>query len=376
VDNNLYSKADQKWMSLALEIAERGAGFVSPNPLVGCVIVSKEGKKIGQGFHERYGQAHAEVNAIRSVKKKEQLNGATLYVTLEPCSHHGQTPPCCEMLAQYNWKRIVVALKDPNEKVNGRGISYLKKQDIPVETGLMEEEAKGLNKFFIHYQRFKTPFVTLKVVQTLDGYIAAPDGKSAWISDIESRKKVHRWRSKYDAVMVGRNTALNDNPRLTVRHVEGRQPSRVVIDGPLQLPDSLNLFTDQYEEKTFLFTHNEEGLKKKGDPMLKMLETNYFRGKTFLIDEKEGHSNLQQVFKKLAKEKITSVLVEAGQNLASALLRENLVDKIAFFIAPKLLGGGTKSTAGLNILRMNEIKKIKQPNWQKTGSDMLFTGYL
>src|SRR5699024_5717374 len=146
--NNLYSKADQKWMSLALEIAERGAGFVSPNPLVGCVIVSKEGKKIGQGFHERYGQAHAEVNAIRSVKKKEQLNGATLYVTLEPCSHHGQTPPCCEMLAQYNWKRIVVALKDPNEKVNGRGISYLKKQDIPVETGLMEEEAKGLNKFF------------------------------------------------------------------------------------------------------------------------------------------------------------------------------------------------------------------------------------
>lgn len=363
-------------MSLALEIAERGGGTVSPNPMVGCVIVSKEGEKIGQGFHERYGQPHAEANAIRSVKKEKKLNGATLYVTLEPCSHHGKTPPCCELLGQYNWERVVVAMKDPNEKVNGKGISYLEERGIPVESGLMEEEARKLNEFFLHYHRFGTPFVTLKIAQTLDGYIAASDGDSAWISDIESRKRVHQWRSQYDAVMVGRNTALNDNPRLTVRHVEGRQPYRVVIDGPLELPESLNLFTDQYEEKTILFSHNKAKLEKEGDPMLKILEPNYFRGKTFLVGEKEGHSNLQQVFKILAAENITSLLVEAGQNLASTLLRENLVDKIACFIVPKLLGGGVKSIAGLDILRMNEIIELKRTSWEKVGKDMLFTGYL
>lgn len=361
---------------MALEIAQRGAGYVSPNPMVGCVIVSKEGKKIGQGFHERYGQPHAEVNAIQSVKKKEQFDGATLYVTLEPCSHHGKTPPCCELLAKYNWERVVVAMEDPNPKVSGKGIAYLAEYGISVETGLMEGEAEKLNEFFLSYHRFGTPFVTLKIAQTLDGYIVAPDGISNWISCEESRKRVHEWRSRYDAVMVGRNTALNDNPRLTVRHVEGRQPYRVVIDGSLELPDSLNLFSDQYEEKTISFTHNRKKFEQEGDPMLKILESNYFRGKTFLVDEKDGHTDLPQVFKKLADEKITSVLVEAGQNLASALLRENLVDKIAIFIAPKILGGGTKSLAGLNILRMDEIWNLKETNWEKVGDDMLFTGYL
>ncbi len=371
-----FTKADQKWMKLALEIAERGAGYVSPNPMVGCVIVDKEGKKIGQGFHERYGQAHAEVNAIRSVKHKSSLEGATLYVTLEPCSHHGKTEPCCELLTDYDLERVVIAMEDLTEKVSGKGIAFLREQGIQVETGLMKEEAEKLNEFFIHYHRYGRPFVTLKIAQTLDGYIAAPDGDSQWISSYESREKVHEWRSRYDAVMVGRQTALHDNPRLTVRHIEGRQPYRVVLDGPFELPQTLNLFTDQYEEKTILFTHNKEKMEAEGDPMLKILESNYFRGGTFLVNEKEGHVDLDEVFKKLAQEKITSVLVEAGQSLATALLREKLVDKIECFIAPKLLGAGTKTIAGLNILRMNEVLELKQTNWEKVGKDILLTGYI
>lgn len=363
-------------MSLALEIAERGAGYVSPNPMVGCVIISETGEKIGQGYHEHYGQAHAEVNALQSVKRKEMLQGATVYVTLEPCSHHGKTGPCCERLAEYNLDRVVIAMEDPNEKVNGKGIQYLIDHDIQVETGLFKEQAQQLNEFFLHFHRYNRPFVTLKVAQTADGYIAAPDGNSTWISGSESRTQVHRWRSQYDAVMVGRHTARHDNPRLTVRHVEGRQPKRIVLDGPLELPDTLNVFSDQFEEKTIRFTYNEEKLKGEDDPMLKMLESNYFRGETVLVNPKEGHLNLDEVIGALGKRKITSILIEAGQNLASALLRQHLVDKIECFIAPKLLGGGTKTMAGLGLQRMNEILEFRQVEWQQMGDDMLMTGYL
>lgn len=363
-------------MKLALKIAKRGAGYVAPNPMVGCVIVTSDGKKIGQGYHERYGEAHAEVNALRSVKVPSRLDGATVYVTLEPCSHYGKTPPCCEKLAEYNFDRIVVAMKDPNAKVNGQGIDYLREHDLEVETGLLKAEAERLNEFFLHYHQVGRPFVTLKIAQTLDGYIAAPDGDSAWISGKASRERVHRWRSQYDAVMVGRNTAMNDNPRLTVRHVKGRQPLRVVLDGPLELSEKLNLFTDQYEEKTVRFTYNKEKMGGGGDQILKILESNYFRGETLLVDQKEGHVHLGQVLKALGQKKVTSVLVEAGQNLATALLRENLVDKLACFVAPKLLGSGTKSVAGLDILRMSEIRTLKQVQWEPLGDDMLFTGYL
>lgn len=371
-----FTEADQKWMSLALEIAGWGAGYVSPNPMVGCVIVSRDGKKIGQGYHERYGQAHAEVNAVDSVKEKSRLEGATVYVTLEPCSHQGKTPPCSTMLKELPVERVVVAMKDPTPKVNGKGIKELRETGITVDVGLMEDEAEKLNEFFLHHQRYSRPFVTLKIAQTIDGYIAAPDGNSEWISGEESRAKVHEWRSKYDAVMVGRNTARIDNPRLTVRHVEGRQPRRIVIDGPLELPKDLNLFSDQYEEKTIVVTHNKEKLTTDGDPMLAMLQSDYFRGATILVPQKDGHVDLDEMMKKLVEENITSILVEPGQSLASALLKEKLVDKIECFVAPKILGGGTKSFLGVGINRMPEILQLRDVTWQKTGDDMLMTGYV
>ena len=370
-----FTDADHKWMSLALELAARGEGYVSPNPMVGCVAVSKEGAKIGQGYHERYGQAHAEVNAIQSVKRATDLNGATIYVTLEPCAHHGNTPPCCEFLAEYPIARVVVAMEDPTGKVDGKGIAYLRDKGIQVDVGLMEEKAIQLNEFFLHANRFARPCVTLKIAQTVDGYSAAANGNSQWITGKAARTKVHEWRSRYDAVLVGRNTALLDNPRLTVRHVQGRQPKRIVIDGPMELPDHLNLFTDQYEEKTIRVTYNEQEVARE-DPMLQMLSSNYFRGQTLVIPKKDGHTNLDEMFAKLGAEDVQSVLVEAGQTLASALVRERLVDKVACFIAPKLLGGGTKSVVGSGITRMSEIIEFKNTKWQNIGDDMLFTGYL
>ncbi|MBN2730822.1 MAG: bifunctional diaminohydroxyphosphoribosylaminopyrimidine deaminase/5-amino-6-(5-phosphoribosylamino)uracil reductase RibD [Balneolaceae bacterium] len=371
-----FTDTDHKWMSLAIEIAGRGAGYVSPNPMVGCVVVSKDGEKIGQGYHERYGQAHAEVNAIKSVKRKSDLEGATVYVTLEPCAHYGQTPPCCEFLADLPINRVVVAMEDPTTKVDGKGIAYLREHGIQVDVGLLERKAKDLNEFFLHAHHFARPFVMLKIAQTLDGYIAAADSNSQWITGEAARTKVHEWRSRYDAVLVGRNTARLDNPRLTVRHVEGRQPKRIVIDGPLELPKKLNLFSDQYEEKTIVVTHNREKVEEKGDPMLKMLESNYFRGKTLLVSEKDGHTDLDEMFKKMRGEGIQSVMVEAGQSLASALIKERLVDKIACFIAPKMLGAGTRSIMGTGINRMDEILEFTKVQWKKVGNDMLFTGYL
>src|SRR5699024_6254491 len=176
--------------------------------------------------------------------------------------------------------------------------------------------------------------------------------------------------------MVGRNTALLDNPRLTVRHVEGRQPKRIVIDGKLELPGELNLFTDQYEEKTIVLTHNREKYENEADPLLSMLQSDYFRGTTLLVGEKQGHTDLDEALRKLTDQNINSILVEAGQRLASALLKEGLVDKVECFVAPKLLGGGTRSVMGLGVNRMNEILKFRSYSWQKVGDDMLFTGYL
>lgn len=360
-------------MQRALNLAQKGAGYVSPNPMVGCVIVSHNGKIIGEGYHERFGKAHAEVNAVRSVKDESAMIGATLYVTLEPCSHHGKTPPCTSLLGNLPLKRVVIAMQDPNPDVNGKGIEQLKKSGITVDTGLLKKEAEELNRFFTHYIEFGRPYVILKIAQTADGYIAAPNGDSKWITGHEARELVHRWRSRYDAVMVGRNTVMIDNPSLTVRHVEGRQPKRVVIDGPFKLPRDLNLFSDQYEEKTIVITHNKERARTDTDPMLRLMQTNYFRGKVLVVDRNKGHTNLKTAINALGKEGITSLLVEGGQTISTALLKEGLVDQIEVFISPKILGGGTKSILGLGINRMEEILSFGSFEWTRFGNDMLLT---
>lgn len=368
-----FTEKDKIWMQRALNLASKGAGYVSPNPMVGCVVVSSEGDIIGEGYHERFGKAHAEVIAIQSVRDERKLQGATLYVTLEPCSHHGKTPPCSEMLGELPLRRVVVAMKDPNPKVNGKGILYLKERGIKVETGLQKEKAEELNRFFIHYSEFGRPYVTLKVAQTADGYIAAPNGDSEWITGLEARELVHRWRSGYDAVMVGRRTVELDNPSLTVRHVEGRQPLRVVIDGPFSLSRDRMLFTDKYEEKTIIITHNRERVETDADPMLKLMQTNYFRGKVLVVDELDGHTNLKSAVTELGNNGITSLLVEGGQAISTALIKAGMVDQLELFISPALLGGGTRSILGLGINRMEEIIEFRHVEWTRIGKDMLLT---
>ncbi|MGN8225312.1 bifunctional diaminohydroxyphosphoribosylaminopyrimidine deaminase/5-amino-6-(5-phosphoribosylamino)uracil reductase RibD [Gracilimonas sp. BCB1] len=367
--------SNEYWMQHALDLAKQGKGHVAPNPLVGCVIVSSEGKLIGQGYHKKFGEAHAEVNAVESVKDKKQLKGATFYVTLEPCSHKGKTPPCAPMLANLPINKVVIAMKDPNPEVDGKGMLHLRNNGIEVETGVLKKEAEKLNEFFIHHQTFGRPFITLKVAQTADGYIAAADGESQWITGDQSRKLVHKWRSEYDAVLVGRTTAMVDNPSLTVRHVSGRQPKRIVIDGPYELPKELNLFSDKFEEKTTIITWNKEASATDADPMLKVMQQNYFRGEVLQVSRVDGHVDLRQSFKLLGENGITSVLVEGGQQLSSALIRQGLVDKLELFIAPKLLGAGTRSLINIGINKMKEIAELKDVTWTQVGDDMLLTGY-
>ncbi|MBO6535364.1 MAG: bifunctional diaminohydroxyphosphoribosylaminopyrimidine deaminase/5-amino-6-(5-phosphoribosylamino)uracil reductase RibD [Balneolaceae bacterium] len=375
--NNSYpSNTNEFWMFEALELARSGMGFVSPNPMVGCVIVDKNGEKIGEGYHQKFGEAHAEVNAVESITDKSQLKDATVFVTLEPCSHHGKTPPCASMLAGLPIKKVVVGHQDPNMKVNGKGISLLREKGIEVEVGVLKKECEQLNEAFIHHQLFGRPLVILKIAQTLDGYLAAPDGDSQWISGKKSREMVHRWRSQLDAVMVGRTTAFTDNPSLTVRHVKGRQPKRIVIDGPYELPRDLKLFSDRHEEKTIILTWNKQASATDADPMLRMMQPNYFRGEVIQVGKKEGHLNLKEALQELGNRGITSVLVEAGQQLTSALLRENLVDKLHVFVAPKMLGGGTRSVINLGINHMRDIKQLKDPQWKQVGEDLLLTAYL
>ncbi|MCH2450632.1 MAG: bifunctional diaminohydroxyphosphoribosylaminopyrimidine deaminase/5-amino-6-(5-phosphoribosylamino)uracil reductase RibD [Gracilimonas sp.] len=363
------------WMQQALSLAEKGKGAVSPNPMVGCVIVSENGEKVGEGYHKKFGEAHAEVNAVQSVQNQDALKNATVYVTLEPCSHQGKTPSCAHMLAKLPIRTVVVAMQDPNPSVNGKGILHLKNNGIEVEVGVLKKEAEKLNEFFIYHQTFGRPFITLKVAQTADGYLAAADGESQWITGKESRKMVHEWRAEYDAVLVGRTTAMVDNPSLTVRHVSGRQPRRIVIDGPYELPKELNLFSDKFEEKTIILTWNKEASATDADPMLKVMQQNYFRGEVIQLPKADGHVDLRQAFKVLGERGITSVLVEGGQQLSSALIRQGLVDKLELFIAPKLLGAGTRSLIAIGINKMREIAELKDSIWTKVGNDILLTGY-
>ncbi len=372
----MKNKKDHIWMQRALSLAEKGRGYVSPNPMVGCVIVSAQDNIIGEGYHQKYGKPHAEVLAVESVSDQRLLKDATVYVTLEPCAHHGKTPPCANMLAELPIKRVVIAMQDPFPDVNGKGIKLLKDRGITVEVGVLKEKAQELNEAWLHYIEFSRPFVTLKIAQTADGYIAAPNGDSKWITSVESRTLVHRWRSNIDAVMVGRNTAMTDNPSLTVRLVEGRQPRRVVIDGPFELPENLNLFSDQYEEKTVIITHNREKSKTHADPMLKMLQSNYFRGEVVTVDENKGHTDLRQCLNALADLGITSLLVEGGRDLSSAFLKAGLVDRLHIFIAPKILGGGAKSIQGLGINRMEDLIPFRKFEWMQVGPDMLLTADL
>lgn len=362
-------KKDEFYLARCLQLALKGKGYVSPNPMVGCVIV-KDNKIIGEGYHARYGEEHAEVNAIKNAT--ESVEGATLYVNLEPCIHYGKTPPCVDLIIESKIKKVVIGTIDPNPLVNGKGIEKLKKAGIEVKVGVLENESKKLNEAFFKYITQKIPFVALKIAQTIDAKIADPEGNSKWITCEQSLHFVHQLRSEYDAVLIGSRTAKLDNPNLTVRLVEGRNPYRVILDSALSLPLELNVFSDKFTDKTIVFT-SSDALKTKKDKVEKL---NSLGIDVLTVKSRRRKLDLKDVLEKLGEKGIISVLVEGGGKIFTEFIKQKLADKVYIFIAPKILGKGIASIGDVGIRSIREIINLKEISIQNFGDDVMITGYL
>ncbi len=314
---------DTIYLQRAMELAALGAGKVSPNPMVGCVIVHND-TIIGEGWHQIYGGPHAEVNAVNSVKNKSLLQESTVYVNLEPCSHFGKTPPCADLLIKNRVKRVVVSNLDYNPVVSGRGMAKLREAGIVVEDGLHSAEGKILNKRFFTFHTEKRPYVILKWAETADGFIARKDFDSKWISNELSRKMVHKWRSEEDAILVGANTAFYDNPQLNVRDWSGKNPLRLVMDRYLRLSGNLNLFSDSGRTIVYNLLKNEE------------------QGNTIFVKVEEQNL-LINILEDLYSRNILSVIVEGGAQILNQFMLQNLWDEARVFKSSASFGSGIEA---------------------------------
>jgi diaminohydroxyphosphoribosylaminopyrimidine deaminase/5-amino-6-(5-phosphoribosylamino)uracil reductase len=337
-------------MKRALSLARVRKGETHPNPTVGCVIV-KDGKIVGEGFHRKAGEPHAEAVALKKAGKRAK--GATVYVTLEPCSHYGRTPPCAVALAKAGVKRVVMATLDPNPLVAGKGVQILKNFGVKVEVGLLEKEAKELNVDFFYWIVNRTPLVSLKIAQTLDGFISTSPTQRVSITNSRSRKFVHRIRCEHTAVLIGIDTALVDNPLLTVRdYYCERQPLRVILDTHLRFDERLNL-ANTAVAPTLVFTASDNGkkaerLRQRGIEVVK-------------VSAEDGRVDLKEVLRKLGRRDILSVLVEGGARVFESFLRQNLFHRLYLFTAPKVFGRGVKAFpegVSLEGLKLKELKKF------------------
>ncbi|SJZ30864.1 bifunctional diaminohydroxyphosphoribosylaminopyrimidine deaminase/5-amino-6-(5-phosphoribosylamino)uracil reductase RibD [Selenihalanaerobacter shriftii] len=361
---------DQDYMKLALELASKGRGKTSPNPMVGAVVV-KDGEIVGKGYHQAAGKAHAEVNALADAGKAAK--GATVYVTLEPCSHYGKTPPCTKALIEAGVNKVVAAIKDPNPLVAGKGLRQLAEAGIEVRSGVLEEEAKELNEAFIKYITTEQPFVILKNAMTLDGKIATKTGDAKWISGPESRKYVHRLRDELDGILVGIGTVLADNPRLTTRLPEekGTDPTRIVLDSKLRIPLDYNLVTQKSEAKTIVAT-TKEANRQKIDKLEEL-------GVEVLIisADSQGRVDLESLLKELGKLDIVSLLIEGGSQISEAFLFSKLVNKVLYFVAPKIIGGrdAISVVGGRGVNKVADGIIIKNRKISTIGNDILIKGY-
>ena len=356
-------------MGKVLALAKKGEGFTSPNPMVGCIIV-KEGKIIGEGYHHRYGGKHAEVEAI--VNATESVEGATLYCNLEPCCHkipEKKTPPCTERILKEKLSRIVIGMKDPNPHVNGKGILVLRENNIKVDVGIGNEECFLLNEKYIKHITTGLPFVHLKIAQSLDGRIATSNGNSHWITNLKARELVHQMRAVYDAVLIGAKTCLTDNPSLTVREVEGRNPYRIVLDEDLVIPDQSNLLSDKFQDHTILFTSMPPDY-----PRVIQLLSQEIQVISLEKDEK-GLLSLPLVLEKLSELKIASVLVEGGGEIFTSFIKEKIFDKISIFLAPIIIGDGIQGIGNLGIQSLSEAFRLERVTIQIVDNQALIEGY-
>ncbi len=324
---------DYEYMKMALQLAEKGNGWVAPNPLVGAVIV-KEGRVIGTGYHEKYGLAHAERNAISSCT--EDPRGATMYVNLEPCCHYGKQPPCVDAILEAGISHVLVGSADPNPMVSGKGVRILREHGVRVTENVMKEECDRLNQVFLHYIQTKRPYVVMKYAMTMDGKIAAYTGASKWITGEEARRHVHQQRHRYRAILVGVGTVLADDPLLTCRVAGGRNPIRVVCDSHLRMPLTSRLAATAKQVLTVIATcctdpEKYSAYEKAGCRIL-------------TVPKKDGRVDLQILMQKLGQQKIDSVLLEGGAMLNWSALESKIVQKVQIYLAPKLFGGQQAKT--------------------------------
>ncbi|MCX7963110.1 MAG: bifunctional diaminohydroxyphosphoribosylaminopyrimidine deaminase/5-amino-6-(5-phosphoribosylamino)uracil reductase RibD [Candidatus Sumerlaea chitinivorans] len=364
-----FTKEDRAYMERALELAARGRGATSPNPMVGALIV-KRGRIIAEGWHRQAGAPHAEIEAIRSAQ--EPLEGATLYVTLEPCCHFGKTPPCTQEIIKHKFERVVVAARDPNPLVSGKGIEELRAAQIRVEVGLCEHEARRQNEFFFTYHEKKRPFIISKWAMTLDGKIATETGHSRWITNEMSRAYAHELRAQVDAVMVGVGTVLMDNPLLTVRleGYSGRQPLRIIVDGNLRIPSRAKCLTKASPGSVIICTSSASSREKRHE-----LEK---AGHRVLVFPGRGLLDFHEVMAEFHKLGIQSILCEGGSSLTGALFEAQLVDKVVAFVAPKIVGGKNAKIpiAGWGVLHMDRALSLSDVSIRSFGSDVCIEGYI
>ncbi len=356
---------DIKYMKRALTLARKGVGKTSPNPVVGCVIV-KNGVIIGEGWHKRAGGHHAEVHALQTAGAAAR--DADVYVTLEPCSHTGKTPPCCDALIKAGVRRVVAAMSDPNPQVNGNGFKALERAGIQTVCGVLEKECRAINRSFIKHATTGMPFVTFKCAMTLDGKIATVTGESRWISGEESRLQVHKMRATNDAIMVGVDTIIADNPQLNVRHLKGNDPLRIIVDTHLRTPESVGVLEDGAAQRTIIATTES----------VPEVHQRYTRqgAKIIVCEELDGRVSMSDLLKKLGKMGIQSILLEGGSRLAGEMVKRALIDEFAIFIAPKLLGSdGFAPLSMLGITSMDKAIKLEFGQVSRIGQDILIHAY-
>jgi len=352
---------DAEYMGLALQLAKKGCGWVNPNPMVGAVIV-KNGEIIGQGYHQKYGGTHAERNALADCKVSP--TGATIYVTLEPCCHYGKTPPCTEAILESSIHRVVIGSSDPNPLVSGKGVGIMRSRGIEVTEDVLKDECDALNKSFFYYIQHGLPFVTMKSAMTMDGKIATRTGKSQWITGDTARRRVHEDRHRYSAVMVGVGTVLADDPLLTCRLENGKNPLRVVCDTKLKTPPGSRLVTSTDIANTVIATAVTEYEKHR--PYLEA------GCNIVVVPEKNGHIDLNCLMKNLVEMKIDSILLEGGGTLNWSALLSGIVNKVQVYVAPKLFGGNGKTPVmGIGVDCPDAAFRLSKPVITLLGEDIL-----
>ena len=356
---------DEKYLRRCLELASKGLGFVSPNPMVGCVIV-RNGRVVSEGFHRRFGGPHAEIEALRKAGRKAK--GASLYVNLEPCAHHGKTPPCVDAIVAAGIKTVIACSSDPNPLTSGRGFAALRKAGIRVRAGNLKKESGELNVRFFTFMKSRMPYVGVKIAQTLDGRSADHRFKSKWITSRAARKEAHRLRSLYDAILVGAKTVERDNPKLTVRHIKGRNPLRVVLDPSLRLNPAKAIFKT-VAAGTLVFTSARAMATRKAK-----VETLRKCGVFIVGMDRSRPLNLRVILRTLGALGVSSVLVEGGPYTVGEFLSLRLVHKVHAFVAPRLLGGGLNSMKISPPLALVSSIDLREVSIRRLGPDILIEG--